>query len=465
MQLEIQSTVPMMTDRPLRVLLFGKDGRTDAIAEGIRSSAMSCELSICAPFASPGLAAKADHFASASLTDLEAMVRLTRQSRADLVVVGPEDPLAAGLSDAVAALGVACFGPTQELARVETSKSWTRSLLDRHGIDGNPRHQAFRHARGLWEYLNELGAVVVKPDGLTGGKGVKVQGEQLASHEEALAYGLALLEADGSVVIEERLDGEEFSLQTITDGETFVHCPIAQDHKRAFEGDTGPNTGGMGSYSCPDGSLPFLSDADVSAARLINEAVVHGLGREVGQPYRGVLYGGFMATAGGVALIEYNARFGDPEAMNVLPLMSGGLLELLWATAQGRLGAVDVAFSPRATVCKYVVPDAYPDEGGAGAPIATDESLLGPDLRCYWASAELADDLTVRMTGSRAVAFVGIGSTTAEAERLAERGASSVVGAVRHRRDIGTSGALARRVDHLARLRGAPSPTAAPRHA
>lgn len=465
MQPEMPSTVPMMTDRPLRVLLFGKDGRTDALAEGIRSSVTSCELSICAPFASPGLVAKADHFATASLTDLGAMVSLARQARPDLVVVGPEDPLAVGLVDAVAALDVVCFGPNQQLARIETSKSWTRALLDRHEIAGNPRHRTFRHARGLREYLDELGTVVVKPDGLTGGKGVKVQGEQLASAEEALAYGLALLEADGAVVIEERLDGEEFSLQTITDGEAFVHCPIAQDHKRAFEGDTGPNTGGMGSYSCPDGSLPFLSDADVSAARLINEAVVHSLGREVGQPYRGVLYGGFMAIAGGVALVEYNARFGDPEAMNVLPLMQDGLLDLLWATAKGRLGTLDVAFSPRATVCKYVVPDAYPDDGGSGAPIATDESLLGPGLRRYWAAAELGDDSTVRMTGSRAVAFVGIGSTLAEAESTAERGASCVAGDVRHRRDIGTSGALARRVDHLARVRGATSSQAAPRNA
>jgi len=448
-----------MTNRPLKVLLYGKDARTDAIAEGLQRSSTRCELTVCAPFRSPGLVRRADRFVTAPLTDLGRMVAIARELAPDLVVVGPEDPLSVGLGDAVGDLGIACFGPTAALARVETSKSWTRSLVNRYGIGGNPHHRTFHTDAELATYVDELGAVVVKPDGLTGGKGVKVQGEQLASADEAVAYARSLLASDGSVVIEERLEGEEFSLQTITDGEAVVHCPLVQDHKRAYAGDTGPNTGGMGSYSCPDGSLPFLEEEDVTLARRINEATVDALGRETGRPYRGVLYGGFMAVSDGVRLIEYNARFGDPEAMNVLPLLDDDLVELLRATATGRLGQVEASFGPQATVCKYVVPSSYPEDSSGGAVISADESVLGSYLRCYWAAAELAEgDSSVRLTGSRALAFVGIGDSLAAAEALAERGASSVSGPVRHRRDIGTEEAVARRAEHMRRLRPARSP-------
>jgi phosphoribosylamine--glycine ligase len=449
-----------MTEKPLRVLLYGKDARTDAIAEGLGRSAGGCELTICAPFRNPGFVARADHLVTASLTDLPQMVAVARQAAPDLVVVGPEDPLSVGLVDALSEMGMACFGPTQALARIETSKSWTRALVHRYDIEGNPSHRTFHSADGLAEYVEGLGSVVVKPDGLTGGKGVKVQGEQLASGEEAIAYARSLLGSDTSVVIEERLVGEEFSLQTITDGEAVLHCPVAQDHKRAYAGDTGPNTGGMGSYSCPDGSLPFLDPCDVAAARRINEATIEALGRETGTPYRGVLYGGFMAVAGGVRLIEYNARFADPEAMNVLPVLEGDLADLLLAAATGRLGTIETSFAAKATVCKYVVPCSNPEgtstgSGDRDAVIWADDSVLGPNLRRYWAATEQADDSSVRLTGSRGLAFVGIADTLAEAEELAERGASSVSGPVRHRSDIGTRDALARRTAHLTSVRSA----------
>jgi phosphoribosylamine--glycine ligase len=446
----------MTGGRLLRVLLYGKDARTDAIAEGLRSSVTPCALTIYAQFRSPGLMEKADRFLSGSLTDVSAMVAAAGEASPDLVVIGPEDPLSVGLVDALSGIGVPCFGPTRELARIETSKSWTRSLVDREGIGGNPRHRSFCQPDGLAEFVHELGDVVVKPDGLTGGKGVKVQGEQLATSAEAIAYASALLDSDGSVVIEERLDGEEFSLQTITDGESVVHCPAVQDHKRAYDGDNGPNTGGMGSYSCPDGSLPFLDEQDLAGARRINEATIEALLRETGGRYRGVLYGGFMAVADGVRLIEYNARFGDPEAMNILPLFTGDLVEVLRAAASGRLGEVDAGFASKATVCKYVVPRRYPEGGGAeDEPITVDQSILGPGLRCYWAASEVRDDSRIHLTGSRGLAFVGIGDTLTEAEALAERGASSVGGPVRHRGDIGTAGLLHRRTEHMGRLRPA----------
>jgi phosphoribosylamine--glycine ligase len=454
----------MTATRPLGVLLYGKDARTDAIAEGLRRSSTPFTLTIYAQFRSPGLIEKADRFLTGSLNDLREMVGAAREVAPDLVVIGPEDPLAQGLVDALSEMGMLCFGPRKDLARIETSKSWTRSLVDRYGIGGNPNHRSFQDEDGLADYVRELGEVVVKPDGLTGGKGVKVQGEQLPTLDDALAYAVSLLNAGGSVVIEERLDGEEFSLQTITDGEAVVHCPLAQDHKRAYSGDAGPNTGGMGSYSSPDGSLPFLAESDLAEAKRINEATIEALRSETNQPYRGVLYGGFMAVGDGVRLIEYNARFGDPEAMNVLPLLTTDLVEALRAAASGRLADIETRFESQATVCKYLVPRRYPeapDHGPEGAPdddlVNVEASMLGPELRCYWGATELGDGGNIRLTGSRGLAFVGIGHTLAEAEALAERGASSVAGAVRHRSDIGTAGLLQRRDDHMRLLRPAAS--------
>jgi len=452
----------MTGPRPTDVLLFGKDARTDAIAEGLRRSATPCRLTIYSTLRIPGLIDKADRFLTGSLTDLDEMVQAAREVEPELVIVGPEDPLGAGLVDALDALGWPSFGPSQSLARIETSKSWARDLVDRYGIAANPRHRTFGSLEGLADYLDALGDVVVKPDGLTGGKGVKVQGAQLASIAEALAYAESLLASDGSVVVEERLEGEEFSLQTITDGVSVVHCPLAQDHKRAYTGDTGPNTGGMGSYSCPDGSLPFLTSDDVAKARQINESVIEALAAETGQPYRGVLYGGFMAVAGGVRLIEYNARFGDPEAMNVLPLLTGDLLEVARAAATGKLGDVVPSFEPLATVCKYVVPAGYPEGASDDHDdvVVSDETVLGDTLRRYWAATELDNDGTVRLTGSRGLAFVGIAGSVAEAEALAESGASSVSGSVRHRSDIGTASLIERRVEHMQTIRRAAGPGA-----
>ena len=325
--------------------------------------------------------------------------------------------------------------------------------MDRYAIPGNPRYRTFSDENGLRPYLEELGDFVVKPDGLTGGKGVKLLGEHLESLDDAYEYAIDVIATHRKVIIEERLEGEEFSLQTITDGKGWVHCPLVQDHKRADPGDRGANTGGMGSYSYSDFSLPFLSADDVAQAQRINEQVISALHKETGRDYRGVLYGGFIATSDGIRLIEYNARFGDPEAMNVLPLLENDLFELCESVAHGRLSEIDVRFRQQATVCKYVVPEAYPDKKGIGDPIdVPTERLTDPNLRYYWAAVEERESGTV-LTGSRAVAFVGIGDDLAEAEQRAEAGASSVQGNVRHRKDIGSQELVQKRIDHMKALR------------
>ena len=443
----------------MRILLFGKDARTHAIAEALRRSGAAIELAVYSELRIPGLVRLADVFEQGTMTAaaLDAMVDFARAFGPDLAIIGPEDPLGFGLVDRLQSdLGVPCFGPTQSLARIETSKSWARLLLEKYQVPGNVIARSFTSSEGLLEFARRLGDVVVKPDGLTGGKGVKVMGDHLDTVDDAVAYAEQLLGDGGTVVIEERLEGEEFSLQSITDGTTVVHCPPVQDHKRAGPGDSGPNTGGMGSYSAADGSLPFLDRSDLEAAQQINETVIRIAQEETGEPYRGVLYGGFMATRDGIRVIEYNARFGDPEAMNVLALYEGNFVELAHAVATGTLDQVRVSFAEKATVCKYVVPEGYPDHAVRGEIVSVDEDALDDStVRCYWAATNLTTEGKVEMTGSRALAFVGIADTLAEAETLAEGAASSVGGRVRWRSDIGTADLIQKRVDHMHALRRA----------
>ena len=442
------------------VLVVGKDARTDAIADACRRSPQEPELYGFADMRTPGLVQKCREVFTGSLADVDRLVEIVGQIRPDLVIIGPEEPLSAGYADTLRAREIPVFGPSRRLAQIESSKSWARQLLERHDIPGNPEYRLFDSTAGLERYMEDLGSFVVKPDGLTAGKGVRVYGEHLHSIREALSYAETVLRSDGKVQIEERLEGEEFSMQTITDGESVIHCPLVQDHKRAFEGDRGPNTGGMGSYSCADFSLPFLEADEVYHAQSITERVINALATETGEAYRGVLYGGFMATCDGVRLIEYNSRFGDPEAMNILPLLSADFVELCGAAAIGELARVDWSFERKATVCKYVVPSAYPGTSAAPERITVpDSDTLPADLKWYWAACR-QDAGDVFLTSSRSGAFVGIGESLEEAEGIAEAAALDLEetngGRVRHRSDIGRPEVIGRRVSHMKSVRGTP---------
>jgi phosphoribosylamine--glycine ligase len=312
-------------------------------------------------------------------------------------------------------------------------------------IKGCPLYRVFHSLEDAVSFIESYdGDLVVKPIGLTGGKGVRIMGEQV-DRAGAISYVRSL---NGEAVIEERLLGEEFTLQAFVDGNHLVPMPLVQDHKRAHEGDTGPNTGGMGSYSLPDHMLPFVTKPDYSHALDIMKEVVAAMGR-TGQPYKGILYGQFMNTADGPKVIEFNARFGDPEAMNVLSLLTSDLSEIVSRIAEGSLSKTQVTFAPKATVCKYLVPDGYPD-----APHAGETITLGKDSGAllYYANVEQNGGQLVTQS-SRTLAYVGIGDTLEAAEQSAEKAASSVKGRVFYRRDIGTRALLDRRVAHMKELR------------
>ena len=351
------------------------------------------------------------------------------------------------MADALAKEGIPCIGPKRILAQLETSKSFTRSLLDTYKIPGNPLFASFTRESiaNADAFVRDIRQFVVKPDGLTGGKGVWVQGDHFRTKEEGIAYARECLQDHPRVIIEEKLEGEEFSLQCLTDGETVVAMPAVQDHKRAFEDDKGPNTGGMGSYSCPDHLLPFLTRKDVEEGLEITKKVCRALYEEAGDPYIGVMYGGFMKTKKGVRLIEYNARFGDPETMNILPILKTDFVDICRAMIDSKLETVGIEFAKKATVCKYIVPEGYPSNPAKGGKIEVDESA---DAYFYYAAVEGKED-GIHMSPSRAVGVVGIADTLEEAERIAEDGCSRVKGKVYHRRDIGTRQLIQKRIDHM----------------
>jgi phosphoribosylamine--glycine ligase len=422
------------------VLLVGGGGREHAIA---RALVEDCTLFNCAGNRNPGIAALAEEVEVLDTTNPQAVSSCAREIDATLAVIGPEAPLAAGVADALDDAGIYAFGPREAGARIETDKAYQRRFLDEYGIPGNPEFETFDDTERACEYIDDHGSdLAVKPAGLTGGKGVKVIGDQLTA-AEAKEY---LRGSDyDRVVIEERLVGEEFTLQALVANGSCRVTPAIQDHKRAYEGDEGPNTGGMGSYSDASPALPFMTDNEYNEAVSIVEATAKAL-----EGYKGVLYGQFMLTASGPKIVEFNARFGDPEAMNTLPVLATPLIDVLVAAREGsRLP--DLEFAPQATVCKYAVPEGYPDDPASGTAIEIDPESAG-DVLVFYASVDGRDD-GIYTTASRAVAVVGIADSISEAEEVVDDALSVADDGLRVRHDIGKPDLVQARIDHMAELR------------
>ncbi len=435
-----------------KVLLIGSGAREHAIAVALKKSAHSVALVTLGTAHNPGIKDLCVRYEVGNILDLNLILQLANEEKFDFAIIGPEAPIEAGVVDALQGVNVPCVSPTKSLGRLESSKAFTRDLLTKYGIEGNPKFKVFHTQEGVEDFLRELdGNYVVKADGLKGGKGVMVSGDHLHTIEEGMAYAKECLEEVGKVVIEEKLVGQEFSLMSFCDGKNSVFMPLIQDHKRVGVGDTGPNTGGMGTYSCADHSMPFLSAKDVEDAKKITLAVVKALKEETGSEYKGVMYGGFMAVKNGVRLIEYNARFGDPEAMNVFTLLKSDFVDICDRTISGTLTEADVEFEKLATVCKYVVPNGYPDEPVKDVKIEIGEATDGVEI--YYASVDERED-GLHLSGSRALAYIAKANSTDEAEQLVEKAIANVSGPVFHRADIGKKELIDERINMMKQIRG-----------
>jgi phosphoribosylamine--glycine ligase len=436
------------------ILIVGSGAREHAIAAALARSSPPPKLVCFSGARNPGIASLCSAYGIGSITNPEEVAAFAREHHATMSVIGPEAPLAAGVADALWAAKVPVVGPTQSLARIESSKGFARELLAKYKIPGNPFFQRFASFDGLEEVLARFpNRHVIKDDGLAGGKGVKVCGDHLLSLDDSLEFCRELVSRKHPFVVEEKLEGEEFSLMSFCDGTTLRHMPAVQDHKRAYDGDKGPNTGGMGTYTDADHKLPFLRDADIAAAREINQQVAAALAAECGAPYQGILYGGFMATRDGVKLIEYNARFGDPESLNLLPLLETDFVQICRAIVDTTLASCAVSFAPQASVCKYVVPEGYPDNPRKGDAVLL-PAELPQGVTTYLSAVDVKDGQLIA-TGSRTLAVVGTAATIAEAEAACERVVRQIPGLFFHRADIGTAPSIARRVEHMKAVRSA----------
>ncbi|MGV8058245.1 MAG: phosphoribosylamine--glycine ligase [Smithellaceae bacterium] len=437
------------------ILLVGNGAREHAMAEAIMRSKEKPFLFSYMKANNPGIASLSEMTKIGSYSDLQTIVDFALTNKTDFAVIGPEDPLNNGVVDALAESGIPSVGPRKSLARLETSKAFTRNLVAKYNIPGNPQYKVFTSMEGVEAFLNSLEGIVLKPDGLTGGKGVLVQGDHFATREEALKLCGQILKDSASVIVEEKFDGEEFSLQCLCDGRTVVGTPLVQDHKRRFDDDKGPNTGGMGSYSLPDHSMPFLKPSDIEEGLEITRQVAAALLKETGNPYKGVMYGGFIATKNGAKLLEYNARFGDPEAMNILPLLKTDFIEVCKHIIDGTLDKLKIEFEQKATVCKYVVPKGYglpadhPDTASSRAKIEVGD--VG-EARLYYSSVDKKED-GLYLSSSRAIGIVGIADTLDAARKIAEEGVKAVKGPVAYREDIGTDALIQKRIDHMKKIR------------
>ncbi len=388
----------------MKVLVVGSGGREHTLVWKLAQSPTVKEI-ICAP-GNAGIGRLA-RLVDLNAEDVGALADFAQREAVDLTVVGPERPLIAGIVDEFRARGLAVFGPTQAAARLEGSKAFTDEVLRRHGIS-RKRFEAFSDPEAARAYVRTQPLpVVVKADGDAFGKGVVVAGEL----EEALqAIDDCMVRklhgrAGERIVVEECLVGQEVSVKAITDGKTLLPLPPAQDHKRIGEGDTGPNTGGMGCYS----PVPVVDRAlfDDIVARFL-EPTVRAMAAE-GAPYTGCLYAGVILTEDGPELLEYNARFGDPETQVVLPLVEGDLAQALLAAAEGRLAEVALPWRDEACVCVVMASGGYPDAYEKGKPITGIEAAEAlPGVTVFHAGTAMKDG-AVCTNGGRVLGVTGRG--------------------------------------------------------
>ena len=439
----------------MRILTIGGGGRECAAADAFHRA--GSDIYAVMKNANPGIICRAKKYLLVDEKDIAAICKFAKENIIELAFVGPEAPLEAGIVDALEKEGIPCASPTKAAARIETSKSFMRELVHKHKVDGNLGYAAFDNPADTEAYLKKVDyQIVVKPIGLTGGKGVKVEGEHLHTLKDIMGYVNEIFDQNiggSGVIIEEKAVGEEFTQMAFCDGKTVAPMPLVQDHKRAYEGDVGPNTGGMGSYSDADHLLPFIGDEDRNRSLAIMRQIISAMSEE-GCPYRGVMYGQFMLTKNGPKIIEINARFGDPEAMNVLPILEDNFERICWDMANGTLSE-NIRFAKKATVCKYVVPRGYGTMPESGHEISVDmEAVKRSGAEAFYANVEMIDDKVFTGT-SRAIGIVGIDKTLEAADWNCETALTFVESdAIYVRHDIGTRELVQRRVDHMREILG-----------
>jgi phosphoribosylamine--glycine ligase len=430
----------------VRTLIVGHGGRESALAFRM---AEHSELHAFMGHANPSLIryveASGGSHAIGDVSDPQAVAAFARAQEIDLAMVSADEPLAAGVVDALLAQGTRAVGPTRAGAEIEWNKVFARSLLSELAPESVPMLRVVAQAHEVDEAIASFGStpVAVKPSGLTGGKGVKVMGPHLTTHDEAREYAHSLLargKPGESVLIEEKILGAEFTIQAMSDGKTVLFPPATYDYPFRYDGDEGPGTGGMGSLSMAEPTLPFMTASHYEQACTIIERVIERLALQ-GRDFTGVMNSGFFATADGVKVIEFNARFGDPECINIMSLFRGNWPEVMDHMARGELSQGDVPLGEEASLVLYLVSPDYALRAGESYEFELyQERMERAGCHVFFASAVQIAENRYRTVGtSRAVALASTAPTLTDArERVVECAAS--VGVLEWRRDVGDEG-------------------------
>ncbi len=416
----------------MNILVIGQGGREHALAWKLRQSPRANDI-FCAP-GNAGTDLDARNVPIAD-NDTAELVRFARKNKIDLAVVGPEAPLCEGVADALRAADIAVFGPTKEAAELEGSKVFCKQLLQKAKIPTAPFHVFDEFDNATSHILANQGPCVVKADGLAAGKGAIV----CKNEQEALAAARRILvdqefgRAGDRIIIEDKLVGPEVSVLAITDGTTIVPLPPCQDHKAIFDGDEGPNTGGMGAY-CPAPVLTEAQLADVEKDVLV--PVAHAM-RQAKRRFQGVLYAGLMLTPGGPKVLEFNVRFGDPECQPLLMRLKTDLVDVLMATAMGKLGEIDIEWDPRPAVCVVMASAGYPGNYKKGIPIrGLDDAAKLADVKVFHAGTKREGDRIVT-SGGRVLGVTALGENLLAAQKRAYEAVSLIhFDGAQYRRDI-----------------------------
>jgi fusion protein PurCD len=442
----------------MRVILIGKSsGRLDCLAEAITNS-KNTELFILTDISNPELEKKG--FVSIGKTnDQNYVLNFAKNIKENeiirgkqkiiqettIAVISDEESLAAGVVDTLKSIDILSVGPTKNLSQIESSKTFTRQLLERNKLGFmNPLWGSFNpnEINRVESYMHAFKNFVIKPDGLTNGKGVKVLNKDFFTINEGLKYCKEIFDTGEKLLIEQQQIGHEFSLMSFSDGNTIIDMPIVQDYKRLLDLDMGPNTGGMGSICDPKNKFSYIPQYHFEQASWTNRKVIEVLQKDCKEPYKGIIYGNFISTNNGLKIIEYNARFGDPEIINILPILDTDFGDILFDITRGKLNKKNIKFKNKATVCKYLVPIGYPNNSKQGF-IDTKNVLIDNTTRIYFGSLD-----GNKITNSRSIAVVGISDDIYMAGNYAEFAAQQIKGPLFYRKDIGTFESLQRKINN-----------------
>ncbi|MFO7755413.1 MAG: phosphoribosylamine--glycine ligase [Bacteroidales bacterium] len=425
----------------MKILIIGRWGKTHALAKALAKS-RDAELYSFMDRNNSGIAELSAGYRIGDITDIPAIEKYVQEEGIEMILVVPEMSLQQEVTTYFNNKGIPSIGPSEFCARLETDKGFTRKLMKENNIDGSPGFKVFFDKREAVYFIrNYPGPVAVKPAGVTSGDGVKVMGIQLADKDDAVAYAEEIFDkAIGgipSVIIEEKIEGEEYTIQMLSDGKTVLTMPAVRDYKLLEEGDAGLNTPGMGSCSYPDHLLPFLSRENFDKSVEMVEKILDVLREKHGEKYKGFLSGQYMLTRDGIKLVEINVRPGDSEILNITPILKTDFLEICKALAEERLDEIEPEFENKATVCKYVVPEGFPTPSGHFKLKIDHDCLNKTGAHLFQSCFEVQEN--VFEPSPRLFALTGVGDCLESAYDQCEKAISCIKGdKIFHRKDIGT---------------------------